>query len=129
MPGGHLLGEPALPALSVKAVIAGAGEQNTPYARAQAYGSLGPLLPIDLVSLEYEQATDADTAPWVGAVQATWAAMGAEDTLVRVWRPSWLDHLRGRGRFASDGSPYPLVSCLRLRRGVRPPQLAEYLCR
>lgn len=119
----------ALTPAAVETVMRRAGEPNTPYARVHAYGSLGPLLPIGLVSLEYERATAVDTAPWVGAVQATWAAMGAEDTLVRVWRPSWLDHLRGRGRFPSDGSPYPLVSCLRLRRGVRPPQLAEYLCR
>jgi hypothetical protein len=127
--GVDLVAWAALTRFAVESAMGLAGQHNTPYARAQAYGSLGPLLPIELASLGYRQPTDADTAEWVHAVQATWAAMGTEETLVKMWRPSWLDRLRGRGSFPSDGSPFPMVNCLRLRPGVRPPQLADHLCR
>jgi hypothetical protein len=127
--GVDLIAWAALTPFAVESAVGLAGRQNTPSARAHAYASLGPLLPIEMVSLEYRQPADAETAEWVGAVQVTWAAMGAEDTLVKVWRPSWLDRLRGRGRFPSDGSPFPLVNCLRLRPGVSPPHLASHLCR
>lgn len=118
----------ALTPFAVTSAMRLAGQQATPRQRQQAYGALGPLLPIEMVSLKYQQITSADAAEWVGAVQATWAAMGTEETEVTVWRPSWLDRLRGRGAYR-DGSPFPPVTCLRLRPGVGPTQLAGQLCR